>query len=275
LACNAVLAVVASYGRQFDIFPVATKWSIFIGVILVLAAGTVGAVALRVRHGEPSAEIEDSARYGYTLVGLGYVLLLVATLNIVAFGGFAQSGSLEFILPEKDGVAGRSSGVRTRKYIRQSARSKASMTEGAMATLRVSLAPYLLCSVKLLGQGAPKFQGQHEPHMTRRSPGLRSASNGDLGSLPKVRGLCRNGTSEVPPGGARAAGHQSGLIALFSAWPQDPSNTPQTLQWAQEDQRSAVSPATGMGRFGLMRIKGEAKGIQPRIKRRHDSKIPP
>ena len=135
-------------------FPVATKWSIFIGVILVLAAGTVGAVALRVRHGEPSAEIEDSARYGYTLVGLGYVLLLVATLNIVAFGGFAQSGSLEFILPEKDGVAGRSSGVRTRKYIRQSARSKASMTEGAMATLRVSLAPYLLCSVKLLGQGA-------------------------------------------------------------------------------------------------------------------------
>ena len=49
--------------------------------------------------------------------------------------------------------------------------------------------------------------------------------------------------------GARAAGHQSGLIALFSTWPQGPSNTPQTVQEAS-------------GKIGALR-KASAIGCRP------------
>lgn len=46
-----------------------------------------------------SADLTDDDRYGYSLVGLGYTLLVVGALNIIAFSGFVAAGYIDRILP--------------------------------------------------------------------------------------------------------------------------------------------------------------------------------
>ena len=70
---------------------------------------SVGGLALRAPSGSPggagldAGTVEYNSRlYGYTLVGLGYALLLIATLNMIAFAGFARAGYIDVLFPGTD-----------------------------------------------------------------------------------------------------------------------------------------------------------------------------
>ena len=80
----------------------ALTWcSFWIGLFLVVVAVVVGTIALGGFVGALKGSADGNAAYGYSLVGLGYALLVLGTINVVAFAGFIKAGYANLILPHQ------------------------------------------------------------------------------------------------------------------------------------------------------------------------------
>lgn len=83
-----------------------------VGAILLLSAGAIaGAIGVRLLDSpEETAEPAERANrlYQRYLVGVGYALLLVALVNVVAFAGFAYSKILPLVFPLGSGLTAES-----------------------------------------------------------------------------------------------------------------------------------------------------------------------